>query len=85
MIYVRFSIISLLFFALIGCNAINKKMSTADEYTHSGNHDKVLSLPKEMQKIKINDSYPVPIAGQASTDTKSAHILTLPPGSRLTK
>jgi len=78
MIYVRFSIISLLFFALIGCNAV-KKMSAADEYRHADNHDKILSLPKEMQKVKINDDYPVPKVAEANASAESAHVLITPP------
>lgn len=78
MIYVRFSIISLLFFALIGCNAV-KKMNTSDEYKHSDGHDKVLSLPKEAQSLKINDSYPVPKVTKVDTAAESTNVLTLPP------
>ena len=78
MIYVRFSVISLLFFSLIGCNAI-KKMNASDEYKHSDSHDKVLSLPKEAQSLKINDSYPVPKVARLDTTAKSANVLTLPP------
>jgi len=84
MIYVRFSVISLLFFALIGCNAV-KKMSASDDYKHADNHDKVLRLPKEMQNLKINDSYPVPEVDKANAAVQTAHVLTLPPGSRLVK
>lgn len=78
MIYVRFSIISLLFFALIGCNAV-KKMGAPDEYRHTDNHDKILSLPKEMQEVKINDGYPVPKVAKVNASAESAHVLTLPP------
>ena len=78
MIYVRFSIISLLFFALIGCNAV-KKMNASDEYKYSDSHDKVLSLPKEAQSLKINDNYPVPKITRVDAVAKSAHVLTLPP------
>lgn len=78
MICIRFSIISLLFFALIGCNTINK-ISASDDYKHADSHDKVLSLPKEIQKAKINDSYPVPEVDQTNISIKAAHVLTLPP------
>ena len=78
MIYVRFSVILLLFFTLIGCNAV-KKMNTSDEYKHSDNHDKVLSLPKEAQSLKINDNYPVPKITRADAAVESAHVLILPP------
>jgi len=89
MIYIRLGIISLIFFALIGCNTIKKKMSVSDKYRQSDSHDQVLNLPKEMRKIKINDSYPVPKITQTNASVQAAHVLTLnvltlPPGSSLT-
>ncbi|CAL7963952.1 conserved hypothetical protein [Gammaproteobacteria bacterium] len=66
--YLKFNIVFVLVFLLVGCNAI-QKLDKSDEYKDAPTHDKRLVLPKDMNANVIENHYLVPKANsKGSTD-----------------
>ncbi|EKE01682.1 MAG: hypothetical protein ACD_21C00072G0005 [uncultured bacterium] len=77
--YLKFSVIFGVIFLLVGCGAM-RKLDKSDQYKNAPTYGKSLTLPSDMNKSVIEDHYPVPKAGD-----NSSNVSILPPGSNLGK
>lgn len=75
--YLKYSIIFITSFLLIGCSTI-RKLDKSEEYKNAPSYGKPIVLPADMKADIIENHYPVPKA-----QDNSASVSVLPPGSNL--